>query len=102
METLTKFVLMLRNGVYPCEHMNSWERFDESSLPAKKEFYSSLTMEPITDADYKHAKRVWEYFGIQNLGQYHDLYLQSDTLLFADVFEIFGNKCIEINALDPA
>ena len=82
--------------------MNIWGRFDESSLPAKKEFYSSITNKIVTDPDYKHSKRVWEYLEIQNLGQYHDLYVQSDAILLVGVFESFSNKSIEIYELDPA
>ena len=93
---------MLRKGVYPYEYMNTWKRFDETSLPEKEDFYSNLNMEDITDADYKHAKRVWKDFKIKNLGEYHDLFVQSNTLLLADVFENFRNKCIEIHELDPA
>ena len=52
-------------------------------------------MEDITDADYAHAKRVCKDFGITNLREYHDLYVQSDTLLLADVFENFRYMCIE-------
>ena len=59
-------------------------------------------MEDITDADYTHAKRVCKYFEIRNLEEYHDLYVQSGTLLLADVFENFRNICLEINELDPA
>ena len=88
--------------VDPYEHMDSWEKFNETSLPGKKEFYSNLTVESVTDADYKHAKEFWEGFGIQSLGQHHDLYLQSDTLLLADVFENFRDKCREIYQLNPA
>ena len=93
---------MLRKGVYPYEYMDSWERFDETSLPNKKAFYSELNLEDITDKDYEHAQKVWEVFEIKNLGEYHDLYVQSDTLLLADVFENFRDKCIEIYELDPA
>ena len=82
--------------------MDSWERFDETSLPDKKGFYSSLNMENITGLDYRHAKRVFKNFNNKNLGDYHDLYVQSDTLLLADVFENFRNKCIDIYELDPA
>ena len=64
--------------------------------------YSNLNMEDITDAEYKHAKRVWKDFKIKNLGEYHDLYVQYDTLLLANLFENFQNKCIEIYELDPA
>ena len=56
----------------------------------------------ITGGDYRHAKGVLSYFNHKNLGDYHDLYVQSDTLLLADVFENFRNKCIEIYELNPA
>ena len=82
--------------------MDSWERFNETSLPDKKAFYSELNIEDITDRDYAHAQKVFEEFKLKNLGDYHDLYVQSDTLLLADVFENFRNKCIEIYELDPA
>ena len=65
--------------------MDSWERFDETSLPDKEAFYSSLNMEDITDIDHGHANRVFK----KNLGNYYDLYVQSDTLLLADAFENF-------------
>ena len=81
--------------------MDNWERFYEASLPNKKAFYSSLYMENVTDVDYRHA-RVFKNLNNINQGDYHDLYVQSDTLLLADVFENFINKCIEIYELDPA
>ena len=95
-EDINKFILSLKKGAYPCECMDSWERFDETSLPDKQAFYSSLNMENITDVDYRHAKRVFRSLNNKNLGDYHDLYVQSDTLLLADVFANFRNKCIEI------
>ena len=67
--------------------MDNWERFDETSLPDKKAFYSKLNLEDITDKDYEHAQKVWEVFEIKSLGQYHDLHIQSNKLLLADVFE---------------
>ena len=64
--------------------MDSWERFNEETIPPKippkKEFYSSLYLEDITDEDYKHANKVWSTFNMKNLGEYHDLYVQADTL----------------------
>ena len=99
---LNKFVLLLRKGVYPYEHMGSWERYHETSLPDKKAFYSELNLEDITDKDYEYAQKVREVFEIKNLGEYHDLYVQSDTLLLADVFGNFRDKCIEIYELGPA
>ena len=96
------FILLLRKGVYPYEYMDSWERFDETSLPEKEAFCSILNMEDITDVNYRHAKRVFENLNNKNLGDYHDLYVQSDTLLLPDVFENFRNKRIEIYEPDPA
>ena len=97
-----KFELLLRKGVYPCGYMDKWEKFKEESLPDKESFYSELNKEGITDEDYAHAQKVWNTFNIKNLGEYHDLYVQSDTLLLADVFENFKGKCIEMYELDPA
>ena len=71
-------------------------------MPDKKSFYSELYLEEITDKSYTHAQIVFEEFKLNNLGHYHDLYVQSDTLLLADVFENFRNNCIEIYELDPA
>ena len=61
-----------------------------------------MNKEHITNEDYAHAQKVWDTFNINNLGEYHDLYVQSDTALLADVFENFRDKCIEIYRLDPA
>ena len=99
---LNKFILLLRKGVYPYEYVNSWERFNETSLPSKKEFYSKLNMEDIDDIDYRHGNNVFNKFKLNNLGDYPDLYMQSDTLLLADVFENFREMCIKEYELDPA
>ena len=69
--------------------MDDWEIFNETSLPEKEDFYCHLNMEDITDADYAHVKRVCKEFEINNLGEYHDLYIQSGILLLTDVFENF-------------
>ena len=74
-EDINKFILLLRKGFYPYEYMDSWERFNETSSPDKKDFYSSLNMECITSVDYRHAKRVYKEFKMNNLGGYHDLYV---------------------------
>ena len=94
--------MFLRKVVYPQQYMDSWERFDETSLPDKKSFYNELNLEDITDKGYTHAQKVFEEFILKNLDDYHDLYVQGDTLLLADVFENFRNKFIEIYELDPA
>ena len=97
-----KFLLLLRKGIYPYEYMDNSERFNETMLPAKNSFYSEFNLEDISNEDYKHSQKVWDAFNIQSLGQYHDLYFQSDTLQLADVLEKFREKWIEIYQLDPA
>ena len=99
---LNKFSVLLRKGVYPYEYMDSWEKFNETELPDKESFYSELNKEDITDEDYVHAQIVWDVFEIKNLGEYHDLYVQSDAILLAEVYENFRDKCIEIYQLGPA
>ena len=66
----------------------------------KKQFYSELNLEDISNEDDQHAQKVWDTFNIQHLGEYHDLFVQSDTLLLADVFEKFRKTCLEIYQLD--
>ena len=81
------FILLLRKSVYLYQCMNEWENFNEATLPEKEELYSNLNIGDITDADYMHTKGVCKDFEIKRSGEYHDLYLKSDTLLLADVFE---------------
>ena len=78
--------MLLRKDVYSYEYKDDWEKFNETALPEKEEFYSNLNMEEVTDADYMHAKRVCKDFEIKDSGDYHDLYLKSDVLLSAEVF----------------
>ena len=82
--------------------MDNWERINEMSLPNKESFYSNLNMENIDDIDYRHGNDVFKRFKLKILGEYHDLYVQSDTLLLADVFENFRNMCLKVYELDPA
>ena len=95
-------MLLLRKGVYPYDHTNEWERFKEIALPKKEKLYNRLNIEDITEVDYVHAKRVYKDFEIKNLGEYRDLYLKSNVLLLADVFENFRKTVLEIYELDPA
>ena len=94
--------LLTDKGVYPYDYMNSFDKFKDKELPPKEAFYSQLTESNIEDEEYERAKRIWEHFGIKNLGQYHDLYLRTDVLLLTDVFENFRDLCIEYYGLDPA
>ena len=80
--------------------MNDWNKFDETELPLKKEFDIDLNMSSISDKDYHHAKSVFNILNTTNLGDYHDLYLQSDTLLLSDIFEEFRKTCTNQYELD--
>ncbi|XP_068704228.1 uncharacterized protein [Montipora foliosa] len=91
---------MSKKGVYPYDFMDSFEKFSEK-LPPKEEFYSILNDEHISDEDYTHAQNVWNTFSLKNMGEYHDLYLKSDILLLADVFENFRKTCLQYYKLDP-
>ena len=97
-KSINRFIFLLRKGVYPYEYMDNWKRFDETSLPDKKAFYSNL-IERITDADYRHVNNVFKTCGLTNLGEYHDLHVQCNTLLLANVFENFRNLCIKVYEL---
>jgi len=95
-------VLLKKKGVYPYDYIDSFQRFEERKLPPIKEFYSVLKKKTdISQDEYQHAQEVWDAFGIQNLGQYHDLYLKTDVLLLADVFENFRETCLNHYRLDP-
>ena len=96
-----KFKLMTRKGIYPYDYMDSFEKFNKTELPTKEEFYSILNNEHITDEDYSHAQNVWTTFQLQTMGEYHNLYLKSDILLLADVFENFRKTCLQYYKLDP-
>ena len=99
---LNKFIMLLRKGVYRNEYMDEWNKFNEKVLTSKESFYSNLTLEDITKTDYAHENNVFKKFNINNLGEYHDLYVRSDTLLLADIFENFRQSCLKNYELDPA
>ena len=82
--------------------MDDWEKFSETILPEKEDFYSQVNMEDITDAGYTHRKRVCKDFEIKCFGEYDNLQVQSDKLLLADAFENFQIICLEIYKLDSA
>ncbi|CAG2208278.1 unnamed protein product [Mytilus edulis] len=94
--------LLLRKQVDPYEYFDSEAKFVETQLPPIEDFYSTLSGEGITTLDYAHAQQVWQLFNIQNLGQYHDLYVLSDVLALADVFENFREICLNYYRLDAA
>ena len=94
--------LLIRKGVYPYEYMDSWDRFEEKQLPSIEDFYSKLNMSGISEKDHQHACKVWNEFGLKNMGDYHDLYLETDVILLANVFESFRKVCLDNYGLDPA
>ena len=93
--------LLTRKGVYPYDYVTSINKLKETKLPSKEDFYSKLYDEEISDKDYQHAIHVWKTFSCQTLQDYHDLYLKSDVLLLADVFENFRKTCLKHYKLDP-
>ena len=95
-----KLDLMARKGVYPYDYMDSFDKFNEK-LPTKEDFYSNMNNEHISDEDYCHAQKVSNTFQLQTMGEYHNLYLKSDILLLADVFENFRKTCLQYYKLDP-
>ena len=98
----TDLNLLTEKGVYPYDYMNSWNKFDETKLPKKEDFYRKSYEENITDKDYARANIVWKHFNIKNLGEYHDLYLMTDVYLLTDVFENFRDMRLNYYGLDPA
>ena len=98
---LNKFVILLRKGVYLYNYLDSSKKFNETSLPPKKDFYNELILENISDEDYSLAQKVFNEY-CTNMGDCNDLYVQTDTLLLADVFEKFRKNCIEIYGLHPS
>ena len=96
-----QFNLMKRKGVYPYDYMDSFSKFNDRELPKREDFYSLLRGENISEDAYSHAQNVWNTFNLQNMGEYHDLYLKTDILLLTDVFENFRKTCLTYYKLDP-
>ena len=97
-----QYDLLTRKGVYSYEYVNSWDRFEETQLTPISAFYSNLNMSSMSEEDYQYAQRVWKEFGIHNLGDYHDLYLRTDVVLLANLYEDFRDTCLKHYKLDPA
>ena len=97
-----QYKLLIQKGIYPYKYMTNWDKFKEMKLPPREAFYSKLNMAGIREEDYEHAHRVWKEFGLKDLGEYHDLYLKTDVILLANVFEEFRKVCLKNYGLDPA
>ena len=96
-----KLSLMSQKGMYPYDYMDCFEKFDQTELPTKEQFYSILNDQHVTNGEYDLARKVWKTFDIKTMGEYHDLYLKNDVLLLADVFESFRKTCLQYYKLDP-
>lgn len=94
--------LLSRKGILCYDYIDSWEKLDDQSLPSKEYFFSKLSESDISDEDYEFAQQIWRIFNVNTLGEYSDLYLKTDVLLLADVFENFRENCLQIYKLDPA
>ena len=99
--TGNKLSLMSQKGVYPYNYMDCFEKFNQAELPTKELFYRILNDQHVTNGKYNHARKVWKTFSLKNMGECHDLYLKSDVLLLADVFESFRKTCLRYYKLDP-
>ncbi|XP_066582581.1 uncharacterized protein [Prorops nasuta] len=98
----TEFELVTQKGVFPYDYLDRWDKFEDTTLPKYEDFYSELSLCNITLEEYEHAKKLWKTFNIKNLGEYSDLYLKTDVLLLADIFQTFRMNCLSSYGLDPA
>ena len=94
--------LLCKKGHYPYEWVDDESKFDYVGLPPKEAFYSQLKAEGISDEDYEHALHVYQVMGCKTFRDYHDIYLKTDCLLLADIFQRFREVCHEYYSLDPA
>ena len=94
--------LVTKKGIFPYEYMDNIGKLDAEELPSKDEFYSTLYESGVKDEDYERAQKVWNHFGMKTMRDYHDLYLETDVLLLADIFESFRKTCLSNYKLDPA
>ncbi|VEN55338.1 unnamed protein product [Callosobruchus maculatus] len=98
----TQFEYMRQKGVFPYSYLTDMVKFSETSLPDKECFYDELRDAHISQEDYNRACKAWTALGCKTLGDYSDMYLTSDVLLLADVFENYRDLCLKTYHLDPA
>ena len=85
--------LFKRKGVFRDEWFDGFEKLNETQLPSKEDFYSKHNDTDITEEDYQHAQKVWKTVEMETMRDYHDIYLETDVLLLANVFENFRDVC---------
>ncbi|XP_051168421.1 uncharacterized protein LOC127286149 [Leptopilina boulardi] len=100
--TSEEIELLTRKGVLPYEYLDSRQRLEETNLPAKEKFCSTLNDSTVSDEDYLHAQRIWSTFNCSDLCEYVDLYMKTDVLLLADILKNFRHQCLQAYRLDPA
>ena len=96
------FEFLTRKGVYPYSYMDSWDRLKERKLPPKESYYNCLTRKHISEDDYDFAQIQYSIFKLKNLKELHNLYMETDVALLADVFEAFKSYCLTNYKLDPS
>jgi hypothetical protein len=94
--------LLKQKGIFCYDYVDSPQALDVDHLPPIEDFYNKLTDTPCDPADDSHALKVWDYFGCQTLRDYHDIYLNTDVALLADVFQNFRSICLKYYKIDPA
>ena len=96
--------LLHQKGFYPYSYFDSFEKFQENQLPPINYWTNSLNGKEIfsNETEYAHAEKVFATFGCQTLGDYHNLYLKTDTVLLACVVEEFRKLCYDTYSLDSA
>ncbi|GBN27385.1 hypothetical protein AVEN_80279-1 [Araneus ventricosus] len=92
---------LLRKGVYPYEYMDIFSKFDETKLPVREHFFSSLSEELISEDEYVYAIEVWQTLQLKTLGEYHDICLKADVLFLGDVFRNFRFLCLGFHQIYP-
>ncbi|CAJ0842523.1 2971_t:CDS:2 [Entrophospora sp. SA101] len=100
--SLDQIKFLFRKGVFPYDWTKSWDKFKKTALPRRKDFYSLLSQQNISNADYVYAQEVWQKFEMKTFGKYHDLYLETDVLLLADIFMNYTIMCLKDDGLDPS
>lgn len=96
------FKLLLQKGIFPYRWFDSLDKLEDRKLPDREHWYNDLTGDAITNAEWDFVNKVWRTFKLKTFRQFHDLYMESDVMLLADVFERFRNDSLKNYGLDPA